>query len=296
MSGAVRFVANPGGGRGRVCAHLDELRSLAVGAGLPFALSRDAADLTTLARQATDDGCERLVVAGGDGTVHYAVQGLAGSGCALAVVPLGSGNDFATALGVPRDPASAVRLALTGTVRSVDLVRFGGHRYVCVGGIGFDSAANEVANRVRRLRGRAIYLYSVLHTLATFRAPRLAIEHEQGCFEGEALLVAIANAPSYGGGMRIAPAADLSDGLLDLVIVRKVPLPTFLRVFPRVYKGTHVDHPAVYQARSRWARVRADRDLPVYGDGERLGTTGEPELGRDALFEIIPAGLKVVTA
>ena len=286
----IRFLANPEGGRGRVAEHLDELRQLASAAGLELAVSRDAADLTAQARRAAEEGCERLLVAGGDGTVHFAVQGLAGSACALAVVPLGSGNDFAASLGGPSGLAAAVDHALHGAVRAIDLVRVGERFFACVGGLGFDSAANEVANQVRRLRGSWIYLYSVLHTLVTFRAPRLKIHFEGGSFHGAALMVAIANAPRYGGGMHIAPAAAMDDGLLDLVIIKKVGLPTFLRVFPKVYKGTHVTHPAILQAKSPWVHVLPDRELPAYGDGERLTTVGS----QGARFEIVPGALRVV--
>lgn len=286
----IRLLANPEGGRGRVRRRLDELRHLASAAGVELSLSRDAADLTAQARRAVEDGCQRLLVAGGDGTVHHAVQGLAGSDCALAVVPLGSGNDFVGSLGGPTELAAAMEHAVRGEIRSIDLVRVEERFFACVGGLGFDSAANEVANRVRRLRGQWIYLYSVLHTLATFRAPRLRIQYEGGSFHGEALMVAIANAPRYGGGMRIAPAARMDDGLLDLVIIKKVALPAFLRVFPKVYKGTHVDHPAILQAKSPWVHVRPDRDLPAYGDGERLMTVG----GQGARFEVVPGALKVV--
>lgn len=287
----IRFLVNPAGGRGRAGARLAELGALAAERGAELVLSRDAGDLTAQARRAAEDGVERLLLAGGDGTVHYAVQGLAGSECALGVLPLGSGNDFAASLGMPRELAAAVAAAVAGPVRRIDLARVGGRYYAGVAGVGFDSAANATANRVRRLRGSAIYLYAVLHTLVTFRPPRFEVLYERGRFSGAAMMVALANGPRFGGGMRIAPQARLDDGQLDLVIVRAVPRRTFLAVFPRVYRGTHLDHPAVLSARTPWAEVRLDRPMDVYGDGERL----VPVPAQGVRFEVVPGALAAVT-
>ncbi len=287
----VRFVLNPGGGRGRAAQFAEPLRALAATAGSELMLSRDAAHLTALARQAAADGVERLVVAGGDGTQHYVVQGLAGTTCALAAIPLGSGNDLAATLGMPAELGAAVQAALAAPIRSLDLARVDDQLYAGVAGVGFDSAANETANRVRRLKGPLIYVYAVLHTLVTFRPPLYSIAFEGGSFEGRAMLMVMANTPRFGGGMRVAPQADTGDGLLDLVIVRQVPRRTFLRVFPKVYKGTHAGHPAIFTARSSWAKVGLDRPMHVYGDGERMVPVGEGGVR----FECLPAALRAVS-
>lgn len=289
----IRFLVNPAGGRGRAGARLEELRALACARGAELVLSRSAEDLTALARRAAEDGVERLLVAGGDGTVHYTVQGLAGSDCALAILPLGSGNDVAAALGMPAELPAAVTAAAEGPIRRVDLARVDGRFYAGVAGVGFDSAANETANRIRtrRVPGSALYLYAVLHTLLTFRAPRYEILYHRGRFSGQALMVVLANGPRFGGGMRIAPRARMEDGLLDLVIVRAVPRSTFLAVFPKVYRGAHLGHPAVITARTPWAQVRLDRSMRLYGDGEPMMPV--PEDG--VRFEVVPRHLAVVT-
>jgi diacylglycerol kinase (ATP) len=283
-----RFLVNPAGGRGRAGRHLPRLRELAAGAGAEIVLSRDAGDLVAQARRAVADGVERLLVAGGDGTIHYAIEGLAGSACALGALPLGSGNDIAASLGMPLALEEAVALSLSAPVSAIDLARVGSCLYGGVAGVGFDSAANETGNRVRRLKGPLIYVYAVLHTLATFKPPRLAIEYEGGSFEGQAMMVLLANTPRFGGGMRVAPAARLDDGALDLVIVRAVPRRTFLAVFPRVYRGTHTTHPSIVLARTGWAHVRLDRPMAVYGDGEHL----VPVPPEGIRFEVVPRGLR----
>jgi diacylglycerol kinase (ATP) len=233
---------------------------------------------------------ERLLVAGGDGSAHFAVQGLAGSNCALAVLPLGSGNDLAGTLHMPEELEAAFQRALTAPTRRIDLARVGDRLYAGVAGVGFDSVANETANQVKRLKGQAIYLYAVIHTLATFKPPRLTIEHAGGRFEDRAMLVVLANTPRFGGGMHVAPEARPDDGLLDLVIVKAVPRRTFLAIFPKVYRGGHIGHPAVVTARTPWADVRLDRPMTVYGDGEPLLPV--PEEG--IRFEVVPRRLWVV--
>ncbi len=286
----IRFLLNPGGGRGRAARSAARLSELAAAAGAELVQSLDAADLTTLARQAAADGVERLLAAGGDGTMHYVLAGLAGSGCALAALPLGSGNDIASSLGMPLDLEAAVRAGLAAPVSRIDLVRVGDRLYGGVAGVGFDSVANETANRVRRLKGPLIYVYAVLHTLATFKPLSYTIDFEGGRFEGEGMMMLAANTPRFGGGMRVAPEARLDDGLLDLVVVKKVSRPTFLRVFPKVYKGAHLGHPAVFTVKTPWAHVRLGRPMHVYGDGERLVPVG-PDGVR---FEVVPGALAAV--
>lgn len=287
----IRFLLNPGGGRGCAARSASLLGRLAAEAGAELVSSRDAADLTHQARRAVADGATRLLAAGGDGTMHYVLQGLAGSSCALGALPLGSGNDIACSLGMPLDLEAAVGAGLSAPVSRIDLVRVGGRLYGGVAGVGFDSAANETANRVRRLRGPLIYIYAVLHTLATFKPLAYTIDFEGGRFAGEGMMMLAANTPRFGGGMRVAPEAKLDDGLLDLVVVKKVSRATFLRVFPKVYKGTHLGHPAVFTVKTPWVHVRLDRPMHVYGDGERLVPAG-PEGVR---FEIVPGGLMAVS-
>jgi len=288
--GGVRLLVNPGGGRGRTGRHLERLRRLAAGRALELVVSADVADLEAAGRRAAADGVDRLLVAGGDGTLHHALQGLAHHGCALAILPLGSGNDLAAALGIPRDLAAAFELALTGAARPIDLGRVAGRFFAGVAGVGFDSEVNRYANRIRRLRGPLIYPWAVVRTLRSFGAPTMRIEHDSGRFEGRAMFAAVANSGRYGGGMRIAPAARLDDGWLDLVIVREIPRRALLRVFPRVFRGGHVTHPAVELVRTRRLSVELDRRLTAYGDGEPLVEIGTEPVA----FEVAPAALRVV--
>jgi diacylglycerol kinase (ATP) len=289
----VRFLLNPAAGRGRAAARLARLRVLAARAGAGLVVSRSGADVTLQARRAAAEGIARLVVAGGDGTMQQAAQGLAGSGCALGVVPLGTGNDLAGTLGIPADLDAAAALALKGGMRHLDLVRIGDQVAIGYAGVGFDSAVTRFANEeVKRLRGPLVYVYAVLHTLVTFVPPFMRVDHDAGSFAGRAMFAVVANLPRFGGGMRIAPQALPDDGWLDLVIVREISRLSLLAVFPRVYRGTHVGHPAVQIVRTRRAEITVDREMTLYGGGEPIASHAA---GRPFVVEVMPAGLAVVS-
>ena len=287
----IRFLVNPAAGRGTARARFEDLRVLASRAGAGFVVSRSAADLAVQARRAVEDGVERLLVAGGDGTVHHAAQGLAGSACAMGVIALGTGNDLAATLGMPRDLDAAVQCALSGPVRRIDLVRVG--EAVCIGyaGVGFDSEVTRYANAVQHLPKPLVYPWSVLHTLRTFEPPLMKIVHDEGTFLGRAMFANACNLPRFGGGMRIAPGARIDDGLLDLVIVKAVSRLTLLAVFPKVYAGKHVGHPAVELVRTRRVEITLDRDMTMYGGGEPVRPV---PAGEAVTVEVMPGGLAVV--
>ncbi len=293
-----RFLFNPtsGGGRGGRLFGRFGLGGKLSEAGAQFEVSRSSDHLRELARQAVADRVERVVVVGGDGTVHYVIQELAGSETELAVVPSGRGDDFAMSLGVPPDVDAALELALNGTAREVDLVRVDRPESEPVwGGIyasfGFDSAVTRTGNSQPRWIPRSLtYIVAALRTLVGFEAPRFTVEHDGGRYQDRAMLVTACNAPIYGGGMRIAPAASMSDGLLDLVTVARVSKPTLLLVFPRVFGGSHVDHPAVSIVRTARARIRAEPPVLLGSDGEIEGEVGSEPVD----VSVVPRALRAV--
>lgn len=247
-------------------------------------MSRDAADVTRLAREAAAAGASRFIVAGGDGTVHHAVQALAGTGCALGIVPLGSGNDLARVLELPRDPEAAFRVAIEGAVRPIDVGCAGGVLFPGVASFGLDGEATRfAAERTRRMRGPLLYGYAALRTLGRFTPFEARVVYDGAAFEGRVMFVAVANSGRYGGGMRIAPEARLDDGLLDVVIVREVSRAELLLWFGRVFGGTHVRHPAVVTARAARVEVSTDRPMTISADGEVLARTGREPVAVEAL-------------
>jgi diacylglycerol kinase (ATP) len=229
-----------------------------------------------VAAQAAQRGDDVLAVLGGDGTAHLAVQAVAGTGTALAVLPSGTGNDLATALGVPADPVEAARHVAealrSGARRKIDLGRVdGGAYFATVLYTGFDASVNARANAMRWPTGPRRYDLAVLAELAALR-PRPVRVHADGTeVELEAILVAAGNGPCYGGGLRICPHAMLSDGLLDVIAIAAVSRRRLLRVFPRLRVGGHVDEPEVTVLRSASVRIEGSPGWPVYADGEPQG-------------------------
>ena len=291
---SVRFLVNPKAGRGLSAASFDRLRKMASRAGAGFVVSRNAADLGEQARRAAEDGVERLLVAGGDGTMHHAIQGLANTSCALGVIPVGTGNDLSGTLKIPPDVDVAVQRGLTGKIRPIDLIRVGETWSVSYVGVGFDSETTEFANQVKILKGPLIYPYSVIHTLATFVPPAMRVVHDEGVFEGRVMFVNLASLPRFGGGMQIAPQAKIDDGLLDLVIVKEISRRALLAVFPKVYSGKHVGHPACLFHRTRRAEITVlDRPMTLYGGGEPVRPMAA---GEAVTAEVVPGSLSVVAS
>ena len=286
-----RVLVNPAAGRGKSRRALEALRGLAAEAGSELHVSADAEDLVAQARAAVRDGVERLLVAGGDGTFHHVAQALVGAPCALGVVPLGRGNDFAADLAVPEELAAAFAFAQSGPLRQIDVGRVNDRYFTGYCGVGFDSEAARYAYEAPAfLSGTLAYVYSVLRTMLTFHAPMMKVRHGAGEFAGPAMFAVACNISRFGGGMRIAPEARYDDGLLDLVIARELGRIALLRVFPKVYTGRHVDHPAVQISRTATASVEVDRSLNIACDGELVGRLTDHRLE----VSIEPAALRVV--
>lgn len=272
----IRILLNPSAGRGAGERAATRLERLATKAGLALERSSGADDLARRAERLATEGCERLIVAGGDGTWHHVARGLAGSDTALAPLPVGTGNDLARVLGYPlRDLDAAFSAALEGERARLDLGEVGGRIFCGVAGAGLGGAvAARARTRFRGLRGPWVYVWATLATLARFVPPRLTLEADGERFEGEVFLVAFANTPSFGGGMRIAPDADPADGRLDLIVVRRLGRLRLLLLFPRVYLGRHLGHPCVAHRRFAAARLAIEPAQEVAGDGEALARVG----------------------
>jgi diacylglycerol kinase (ATP) len=227
---------------------------------------------------ALEQGTDGLVVVGGDGMASLGINLVAETEVPLAIVATGTGNDFARGLGLPfDDPAAATEAmlaALRRPPRPIDagIVRHGAHRtwFACVVSTGFDAVVNERANHMTRPRGPSRYTLALMRELATFRPRRYVMTIDGVRREQRAMLVSVANTPSFGGGMQIVPHADLTDGWLDVFIVHPLSRAGLIAVFPKVFAGEHVDHPAVEFVRARHISIEAD-DIVAYADGERLG-------------------------
>ncbi|HEY3109359.1 MAG TPA: diacylglycerol kinase family protein [Chloroflexota bacterium] len=290
----LRLVVNPAAGgvrRDRVAAARARL------AEGPWALelcqSRSSEHLRDLAAEAASrDDCAGLVVAGGDGTVSAAVAGLLGSRLPLGVLPLGTGNDFASALGLPGDPVAAAAVILTGRTRAVDLGRArpdaGAPRpFACAVGIGLDEPALRYSGSVPWLPPRLRYAYGGVRALIEHRPRRVRVEIDGVAWDEWTVTIVVTNTPSYGAGMRINPLARVDDGRLDLCAVARAGRIRLLRLFPTIYRGTHVREPEVRSCQGRVIRVEADQPI-------RLCVDGDPtDLTTPVVLEAQPGALSV---
>ncbi|WP_368499180.1 diacylglycerol kinase family protein [Herbiconiux sp. A18JL235] len=255
--------------------------------------------LVRIAREAVSDRArpaDALVVVGGDGMVNLGVNLVAGTPVPLGIIPAGTGNDFAGAVGVPTGDMDAAIAHLLATLdtgpRTVDAARVSGEAlaeprwFAGVLSAGFDARVNERANGMRFPKGASRYVLALVAELITLKSRRYRLEIDGETVEVDSCLLAVANNTTIGGGMRIAPDAELDDGLLDVFIVKPVSRLRFIRLFPKVFSGTHVGLPVVEFRRGRTVSVAAD-EIVGYADGERFG-----EL--PLLVELVPGALRVL--
>jgi YegS/Rv2252/BmrU family lipid kinase len=210
------------------------------------------------------------VVVGGDGLAGAIGGAMAGSDAPLGLIPAGRGNDLARALGIPTDPETAVETVLAGHSRRIDVGEANGKRFLGIASVGFDSECNRLANETHFLRGNLVYAYSMLRTLTGWRSARftIAVGEERKRLTG--YFVAVANNSVYGGGMWIAPEAEIDDGLFDVVAIEEVSKLRFLTGLRDVLKGTHLDKDEVSVFRAPRLQLDASRPFPVYADGDHL--------------------------
>jgi YegS/Rv2252/BmrU family lipid kinase len=269
----VAVLVSPAAGRGRARALsgevLDELRA---GGLKPAVLpATTGAEAEQQAADAVAAGTGAVVAIGGDGSAHAALQAVAGTSTPLAVIPAGTGNDLSLALGIPRNPVAAARAAaedlLAGQVRAVDAGRTGGRWWATVLCCGFDSAVSDRANRLRWPKGRRRYDVAILAELAQLRPRELTLVLDGEEQTVPVTLVAVGNTPWYGGGMKVCPGADPSDGLFDVTVVGPLRRLELVRQRPRLTDGTHIENAAVTV--HRVARVElSSPGVTTYADGE----------------------------
>ena len=253
-------------------------------------LSEFPGHLAQVAGEARDS---LLVVIGGDGTVNEVVNGVAVTDAEIAVLPFGTGQDFGRTHGIPSRFDEAVRVALGGETRTIDLGRVeceGAEPrfFANVGSAGMSGAVARRANAMtKRLGGRATFFYALTREFLAWQNSRVTVELDDGVRrEGAMHDVIVANGNWHGGGMKLAPDAAQDDGVFDVVTIGDVNKLDFLTTAPKLYSGRYLSHPKVELLRSSSVAIRADEPLPLEVDGEPIGTT-------PARFEVVPAALRL---
>lgn len=282
----VHLLANPRASRGRATPTIAQvaLALEAEGATVVNVPALTAEDAQVACGRLVAEQAERIVVVGGDGMVHLAVQTVATTETVLGVIPLGTGNDFAGSLGLPFDLPAAARTALAPPT-PIDLMRVGDRWAASVATAGFSVDVNRLANEMRWPRGPSRY------TLATLaQLPRLATRSFELTVDGdlrtvEALVLTVANTSDFGGGMRITPDADPRDGQLDITLVGAASRIELLRWFRKVFDGSHLDHPAVTTLRGQ--------QITISGGAGEVWADGEPVASSPTQINVVAGALRL---
>jgi YegS/Rv2252/BmrU family lipid kinase len=284
----IALLANPSAADGRSLRCLDIVRATLEERGAAYEMAtpsgRDAA--RRAAREAAEQGAT-VVAVGGDGTIGLIAGALRGTPGRLAVIPAGRGNDFARVMRIPSDAAEAARVALDGHEKLVDVGDVDGETFVCIASLGFDSDANRIANDAKLVKGNFVYLYAALRALAGWKHASFRVVVDGQAHEMRGWSVAVANSKAYGGGMYIAPDAELDDGQFDVVLGAESSKWTFLKDLPKVFKGTHASLEYVQTLRGKQIELSADRPFEIYADGDAIGCL-------PATVRISPRSLKVL--
>jgi len=214
--------------------------------------------------------CSGVIAVGGDGLLHLVLQKITPAQVPLALIPAGTGNDFVRTLGWSLDDVDAIlESVLSKKPASVDLGLVDGEWFGAILSTGFDSIVNEKANAMSWPKGPMKYNAAIAIELPRFKPHHYEITLDDRTISTQAMLIAVSNGRSYGGGMLVCPRAEITDGYFDVMVLHPVSKLEFIKVFPRVFKGTHITHPAVEIVRSRSVKITAD--AVAYADGERIG-------------------------
>ena len=267
-------LVNPHAGGGAALRRFARLRARRdVQHDVEWVVTTSAQEACQRIQVAATRGVEAVFLVGGDGTVHGALGALAEAGLPFGVVPAGRGNDFVRNIG-GRRLGDALLQSQCLQVRRLDLPTVNGTPFASIACLGFDALVNRFArDGAGYLGGTAGYVVCVLRALATYRPFAVEVTVDDWRWTGDITMVAAANGPYYGGGMRVAPAAVMDDGAFDVCVVGRVPRGRLLREFPKVFRGTHTERPGVMMRRGRSVRVATDAPREIFADGELAGST-----------------------
>ncbi|OLE36800.1 MAG: diacylglycerol kinase [Actinobacteria bacterium 13_1_20CM_3_68_9] len=281
-------LVNPSAGGGRAAKVLPELERALSARGLKYRLV-----LTT----SLEHGCEEAraaaaageipVVMSGDGLIGQVGGVLAGGEAPMGVIPGGRGNDLARVLGIPTEVTGAVDVLAAGSTRTIDVGEINGRRFLGIASCGFDSEANRIANQARLVKGNLVYLYAALRALAAWKPARFELILDGDPLQFTGYSVAAANSKAFGGGMFVAPDAELDDGRLDVVWISDVAKLRYLANLRKVFKGRHVDNEEVSVLRAAEVSISADRPFAVYADGDHVADL-------PATIRLLPRALNVI--
>lgn len=283
-------IYNPASGRGQNSRCLENAVSFLQEWFLSLEVYKTTApgEAEVLARKAVHEGAQLVIAAGGDGTLGEVARGILQSGAKLGILPFGTGNDFARAIGIGSDLETACMILSRGKSRKIDLGTINDIPFINIAGCGFDAhVAHEINTGFKYLKGTTAYIAAVMKSLVSYKPKRFNIKIKNTILDLKTMLVSVGNGSYYGGGMKILPNAHPDDGLLDICIVEEISSPDFLRAFPGIFQGKHETHPRVRMLKAESIIVEADHSIQLLVDGEVLE-------GNSAKFGIIPNAVHIM--
>jgi YegS/Rv2252/BmrU family lipid kinase len=282
----LQLVINPAAGGGRGAKKLPAVRAALVDHDLVVTPTRSLEHADELVAAALAD--DRVVVAmGGDGIVGRVAGAVAAGDGVMGVLPGGRGNDFCRSVGIPLDPVAACAVISTGVATPLDLGYADGRAFIGIASIGFDSDVQERVLTSTLPLGQLTYLIGSLQTVLAWKPATFRCTADGQPLELTGWAVAVANTGMYGGGMKLAPEASVTDGLLDVVTTSATSKLTFLRALPKLFKGTHVHEPSVSVRTATTVTLDADRPFRVFADGDPIATL-------PCTLTVRPAALRVL--
>jgi len=270
----ILVIVNPMAGGGRTLRLLPKIRHWLSESPHEFSFSttRSPDEMRSEIMKAPAQGINALLLIGGDGTVHQALPAIAETNIPFGFLPCGRGNDFARNIGLPSKLQKSCSLPSNPSFHQVDLPRINNIPFVAVAYVGFDAEVNELANEGKGYFGGTLgYIVCVTKALKSFKPFEVEITIDGDTWRERVMMVTVANAPFYGGGMKIAPDANMNDGLLNICIVKEISKLELLWEFPKVFKGTHIYHPRIMMKSGRRIKLTSDEPRNIYADGEYVG-------------------------
>jgi diacylglycerol kinase (ATP) len=288
----ILVITNPLAGAGKTLRLLPKIKQWlsATPHEFSFITPPSSQEMRSEIMKAADQGIEALLLVGGDGTVHQALRAIAETNIPFGFLPCGRGNDFARNIGLPSKLKKSCSLPSNPSFLQVDLPRINQLPFVAVAYVGFDAEVNRLANDGRGYFGGTLgYIVCVLKTLKNFRPFEVEITIDDLTWSERVMMVSVANAPFYGGGMKIAPDANMNDGVFNICIVQEISKFELLQQFPKVFKGTHIFHPRVLMKTGKKIKIVSDENREIFADGEYVGSLpGECTIGTQKIQIMSP--------
>ncbi|MDR5658897.1 diacylglycerol kinase family lipid kinase [Serpentinicella sp. ANB-PHB4] len=265
------FIINPVAGKHNSEATISIIKEKMKKHGLKheIKITSRVGEAKQLAKDAISSHIDTIVAVGGDGTIHEVLNGMVNSNKNLGIIPAGTGNDLARTLGLPLDIEESLDKIIEGKIKKIDIGCFNEEYFINFASVGLDALIASEANKIKKLiASKYAYILSVILSLTRFKSPKLKIRIDDLYMEKDIMLVAICNGAYYGGGMKIAPKADLQDGCFDICIVNKMNKLKLLWLFPSIFKGNHIKYKDVEMFKGRKVEIDYEGYIEVNTDGE----------------------------